>query len=535
MMGRTLPSSPQPYGRTAPDGPWDTVVIGSGMGGMACAALLSDFGQRVLVLEQHYVPGGMTHVFRRGGYTWDVGVHAIGEVTPEARVGKLLDRLGRGQIEWISLGPVCDEFHYPDGTQIDVPDSPERMSRNLVRAFPGEEAAIERYLARVRAIAAAMQDHFLGRAFGVRVAPKNSNLDGHDLDHWIRQRTGDVLTELTADRRLISALSAQWGYYGADPGQSSFAVHALVVNHFLYGGYYPRGGSASIAGALLGTVAGAGGWTRVGASVRGLIRDETGRVRGVRLDDGEEIRAERVVSAAGGIATVRHLLGPRERETEWARSIAGLEPSPSHLCLYLGFEGDIRKAGASPANKWFFETWSHSLDQWHLDEIPESIPILYTSFPSLKDPDHDPGPRQRHTGEVVTFAAHEDFAPYLETPWRRRGAEYEGIKRELTDRLLEQLLRRMPGLRPMVRYAELSTPLSTTHFTRSTAGAIYGIKPTPERFTNPWLKPRTPVEGLYLSGSDVASVGVMGAFLGGMLTAAAIEPVRAMRLIRSLG
>lgn len=532
-MRRPL-SAARPYSRTDPGGPWDTIVIGSGMGGMTCAATLAEFGQRVLVLEQHYLPGGMTHVFRRGDYVWDVGVHAVGEATADSRIGQLIRHLGRGRLEFVSLGPVCDEFHYPGGTQIDVADNPGAVADQLIGAFPDAADAIARYLALVRSVSGAMQDRFLERAFGRRLSGGQAAVEGHDLDHWVGRTTGDVLRSLTDDERLISVLSAQWGYYGADPQDSSFAVHALVVQHFLGGGYYPRGGSAAIANSLLQTVAEAGGWTRVGASVRDLLRDEGRRVCGVRLDDGEEILGTRVVSAMGGLATVRHLLEPDERGAEWARSIDALVPSPAHLCLYLGFEGDIRQAGASAANKWFFETWSHVLEPWHLDRIPETIPILYTSFPSLKDPDHDPGPRCLHTGEVVTFVEHDDFAPFADTSWRRRGAAYEELKRDLTERLLEQLLRRMPGLRSMVRFAELSTPLSTIHFTRATCGAIYGIKPTPERFANPWLVPRTPVEGLFLSGADITTVGVMGAFYGGVLTAAAIEPVKAMRMLRTL-
>ncbi|MDP7114304.1 MAG: NAD(P)-binding protein, partial [Myxococcota bacterium] len=193
-------------------------MIGSGMGGMACGALLADFGKRVLIVEQHYVPGGMTHVFQRQGYTWDVGVHAVGEVSSDGRFGRLVQRLGRGRVEWVSLGPVCDEFHYPDGRQIDVADSPEKMARNLRAAFPDQRESIDRYLGRVCAVAAGMQDHFLGRAFGRRLATTPSDdLGGQGIDHWIHQRTGDVLRSLTDDDELIAVLSAQWGYYGADP------------------------------------------------------------------------------------------------------------------------------------------------------------------------------------------------------------------------------------------------------------------------------------------------------------------------------
>ena len=151
-MSRTSPRRDRPWSRTSPDGPWDAVVIGSGMGGMTTAALLADRGKRVLVLEQHYVPGGFTHMFKRPGFEWDVGVHAVGEVTERSMTGRLLHHLTRGRLRWASLGEVYDEFHYPDGLRLDFPDNPRQFRDNLVEAFPNGRAAIDGYLEKVRAV-----------------------------------------------------------------------------------------------------------------------------------------------------------------------------------------------------------------------------------------------------------------------------------------------------------------------------------------------------------------------------------------------
>ncbi|MFT5992576.1 MAG: all-trans-retinol 13,14-reductase, partial [Bradymonadia bacterium] len=80
------------------------------MGGMTAAAMLATMGKRVLVLEQHYTPGGFTHTFKRPGYEWDVGVHAVGEVSLHTTIGRLLKRLTKGKLEWASLGDTYDEF-----------------------------------------------------------------------------------------------------------------------------------------------------------------------------------------------------------------------------------------------------------------------------------------------------------------------------------------------------------------------------------------------------------------------------------------
>jgi all-trans-retinol 13,14-reductase len=59
---------------------WDAIVLGSGIGGLACAAALARTGYAVLVVEQHYVAGGLTQTFHRSGFRWDVGVHYLGEM-----------------------------------------------------------------------------------------------------------------------------------------------------------------------------------------------------------------------------------------------------------------------------------------------------------------------------------------------------------------------------------------------------------------------------------------------------------------------
>ncbi len=528
--------APKYWDKKGRPGPWDAIVIGSGMGGMTTAAMLARAGRRVLVLEQHYVPGGFTHAFKRKKYHWDVGVHAVGEVTPHSMTGRLLQSLTGGRLEWVSLGPVYDEFYFPDDFRIDFPDSPRQFRDNLVEAFPEEEKAIDAYLEKVRDVAAGMKGYYMAKATGGKVASVAGALLARKAQQYLEMRTRDIIAELTDNPRLQTVFAAQWGYYGSPPSRSSFAIQALVVKHFMWGGYYPRGGSAQIARELLRTVAEAGGWTRIRADVQEILV-EGGKAVGVRLADGEEIRAPRVFSAAGVAATASRLLPEAYKEKKWVHDVKSLTPASAHVCLYLGLKGDIRKAGAGAANKWFYQTWDTEVDVWDISnpDAPGDAPILYCSFPSLKDPEHDPTEAQYHTGEVVTFVSWDAFEPWLGTDWQKRGDDYLAFKKKLEKSLLEQFLRHMPELEPMLDHVELSTPLSTDNFCRPMRGSIYGLEPTPERFKTQALRAVSPIKNLYFSGSEVASVGVMGAMVGGMLAAVAAEPVAGMRMIRGLG
>ena len=136
------PTSPG-EGPSLAAGKWDAIVIGSGMGGSACAAALSKAGSRVLLLEQHYNAGGFSHTFSRKGYTWDVGVHCVGEMGPRNLPGKLLSWLSDGRIEMAPIGPAYDTAYFPDGTVVEYPTTGE-SSRPRSKTF-SEEEAIARY------------------------------------------------------------------------------------------------------------------------------------------------------------------------------------------------------------------------------------------------------------------------------------------------------------------------------------------------------------------------------------------------------
>ena len=123
---------------------------------------------------------------------------------------------------------------------------------------------------------------------------------------------------------------------------------------------------------------------------------------------------------------------------------------------------------------------------------------------------------------MITLTKYDWFKEWDGTKWHKRGDGYEEKKAEFTQRLLENLFYLEPQLRGKVDHAELSTPLSTKHFCNYAQGEIYGIEHTPDRFEERWLKPKTPIKKLYLTGQDVATAGVGGAMMGGVLCAVSV-------------
>lgn len=402
------------WSKRAPvDVAWDTIVIGSGMGGAMTAGLLAKLGQRVLVLEQHYVPGGFTHTFRRNGYVWDVGVHLVGDTALRALPGRVMQLLSGGQLQWRSVGEAYDELHFPGDFHLTLSSDPVVFIRDLKAAFPESADQVDAWRGAIREIAAALGPWHLSHLVPGAVGRWLSEMLSGGLQHT----AADKLAALVPDERLRTVLSAQWGYHGVPPSRAAWALQAMVSNHFMQGASYPVGGSGRLAATFLQGVADAGGWTRVCADVAEILVED-GRTVGVCLTDGEELRAPRVVSAAGAWNTTHKLLPAAHRGAPWVASVAALPPSPAHVCLYIGFKGDIASAGASRRCAWYFDTWSHERCTWEVDaaEPPSRPPLLFVSFPSLKDPAHVPGPEQRHTGELIAFVPWEAFERWSGTP-----------------------------------------------------------------------------------------------------------------------
>lgn len=512
----------KPWSHEIPDTKWDYIVIGSGMGGMTSAAVLAKLGRKVLVLEQHNIPGGFTQMFKRPGYRWDVGVHIVGEMSERSYLGRLLKDLTNHQLHWEPVGDVYDEFHFPDGFTIQFPNSPSAFRETLVEYFPEEREAISAYLDLVKAASSSMSKMLQGRA-----TPKllSSKKVAAAADRYMKMTTAEALASLTDNVQLRAVLAAQWGYYGQAPARSSFGMHALMVQHFLWGAYYPVGGASSIARTMLQTVADAGGWTSLRRSVDEIVT-KRGAVAGVRLSDGTVIDCKQVVSTAGAIPTSEMLEPPTENERF-------AEAGPAHVSLYLGFKGDIASHGAERYCQWYYDTWDIEEEMWDVapDRPMPDAKVMFCSFPSLKDPEHDPGPEQRHTGEIITFVPWNSFSEWTGTKWKRRGESYEAFKQQMTDVLLKQYLTHYPELKPMIDHVEMSTPLSTNHFAASHRGSIYGLSTEPARFEDPALHPRTEIKGLYFGGVDASTPGIAGALSGGLLAAVAAEPVKTARYL----
>ncbi len=499
---------------------WDVIVLGSGIGGLGAAAALARLGRRVLLLEQHSVAGGLTQSFRRHEWTFAPGVHYIGGVGadpgPCGQFGRQLAWLTGDALQFAPLANPYDIIRLP-GFEFGI-SHPEHAYREALHArFPTQHDAIEKWFDICKMAQQAALAMLAERGMPSWLVWGLHLWHGSDIGHWAHLTLANTLAEVP-DPHLRAVLGARWGDYGALPDVAPLLEHALVETHYNAGAFYPVGGPARFSQTLVPVVTAAGGELRTGAEVQQILVTN-GRVNGVTYEkDGvsHTEQTQHVISAMGVINTVACLddsIAP-----SWQESVHSLQPGLSYISLFLGMEGDIAAAGASKANTWIFE--SEDISRIWRNPADGDSPLLFVSFPSLKDPAYTGKP----TAEMIAPCDAQAFAPWMQLPDDQRPKQYLALKALIEQRLLAQFKRHFPDLASLVRSHELSTPVTQYRYVRSPNGAAYGVEMSEGRVMLPALRVRTPVQGLLLAGQDVTSPGIQPSFISGMMAAAAIEP-----------
>ena len=498
---------------------FDAIVIGSGIGGLAFASIMAKLRKwRVLVLERHFKIGGFTHTFTRpGGWSWDVGLHYVGDMGEGMMGRRLFDFITDAGVKWNPMPDVYDVFCYPS-LEVKAPKGEANFRRALTEAFPNERANIDAYFHDLKSAAA-----WFTRQLMATVAPAPLSwmvsAVNRATNHLPLGRTQQYLERRFRDPRLRAVVTSQWADYGLPPAESAFVTHAMIATHYFNGAWYPAGGAGEIAEATGAVIRAAGGDLLPNHEVSSILL-EGNRAVGVAatVKKGKEgtrveFRAPVIVSDAGAWNTFARLLPSAALpfRDELKTPPAGFEV----VELFLGLRRDPRELGFHGENHWIFSSFDHDEIYAQRNNLLDGrAAMAYLSFPSLKDPQ-----AKRHTAEIIAPFSYRALEAHREEPWRRRSAGYEAAKTRITEALLDFVERHHPGFRDLVEYSETGTPLTFEYFTGAPSGSIYGYPGTPEKYRKRWLSPATPIQNLYLTGTDVAVLGIIGALMGGVLTA----------------
>jgi all-trans-retinol 13,14-reductase len=267
----------------------------------------------------------------------------------------------------------------------------------------------------------------------------------------------------------------------------------------------------------------------VSAAVDEIITHK-GKAVGVRMEKGEEVMAPLVISSAGVINTYGSLLRNENGHFNGESKLQTVKPTSSYICLYLGLNKSAEELKLGDTNLWIYPSYDHDKNvRDFMQDSTKDLPVVYVSFPSAKDPVFEKDNPGFATMEAITVANWSEYENWKDEPWKKRGDEYEKMKEKLSERILNTVYKHVPQAKEAMAYSELSTPLSVKSLANYPKGELYGIDHTPDRFHQKWLKPKSEIKNLYLTGQDVLTVGVTSALFSGLVTASAITKKNLMK------
>ena len=512
----------------------DTIIIGSGAAGLSAAICLSRAGQRVLVLEQHDVPGGWCHSFYLNGHRFSPGVHYIGLMDEGESTSDLYKGLGiANDLVFFRMNPNGYEHCWIGNERIDMPADANLLYESLSKRFPSEQKGLKSYLQLVKKVSDEIQ-----------LIPKMKTFWDHLSIPFRTRHMGKyglftlkrVIDWYIKDPLLKAVLNVQCGDHGLPPGKASFPVHCVVMNHYFKGGFYPMGGGAAIVKAMTKAIHKYGGEVRTRQTVKRILVEGDSKLKavGVELANGEMIKAKRVLSNADPAKTFE-LLGIQNQSKKLQNRIAKTRYSVTSLFLFLTVDMDLRDAGLDSGNIWKLqhEDLEKLYQEMTLKDLlqGEEFPACFISCPTLKDPVSYNG--RYHTIEVVTFIDYHSFSEFKQST-NYKSEEYLKHKKLITEKLLNSVEKVIPEIRKHIVQMELGTPLTSEYYINATNGSAYGTEKTFNQIGPFSYSFQTEIEDLYLCGASTLAHGVAGASNSGVQAAAKILGCNADDLIKPI-
>jgi all-trans-retinol 13,14-reductase len=461
--------------RSREENEYDVIIVGAGIGGLTCGALLAKKGYKVLVLEQHYQVGGFCSSFTRKGFVFNSGVEDVSGLWEKGPVTHLLSELGLRKEELFVKNTRRVIYK---GRAIDIPNSFDQLIELFKNMFPKEEKSIDAFFSEAKK---AYEECYkevplygspLPAELIVRVMGEKKLLD-YPKEHphfydWMSKTYKQKLDEYFKNEDLKTLLCSLLGYIGSEPEKIS-AASALTasLSYFIYGGYYPRGGAQNFANILRKFIEDRGGEVLLMRRVDKILVD-SGRAVGVRCGD-KVFKAPIVVANANAKKVFLELIGEEHLDKNFMEYIKSLRMSPSAFMVFLGVDMDLSN----------YPTIIVDLDS----EI--HITINSNADPRL-------APKGKASVTITTLANYHDFP-------ERGTREYVEKKRKLAEELIQKAEKIIPGLSKHIVVQDAATPKTLERYTLIPEGAIYSFDQSIDT-KRPYFK--APVKGLYLVGAS---------------------------------
>ncbi len=498
MLALDWDSFPTGKNRGGEDAEFDAVIIGSGLGGLSCAAAFARQGFRPLVLEQHYVPGGYASTFKRpGGFVFDVSLHST-TVGERSGVWNLIP--GFPEIKDVEFVPHPFLYRaiFPDH-DFRVPQKDlKKYIAKLVGFFPGEGQGIQGLFEDMEGLSRDIGK--LSRAGG----QVDRNSFPKDYPYLFKSYTktwGGMVDARIKDSKLKAIVSTLWGYYGLPPSQLACFYYALPTFSYLQdGGFYPVGRSQKISDAFVKFIENKGGAVKLRAKVdKILVKDHM--AYGVKTVDGTEYKGKVMVSNANAYDTFLKMMDEKDHLRDYVANFEKYSVSLSSFQIFLGLKKDLVGELGVEDSEIFYMT-NYDDDAAYRAQLEADVENSGYGLMLYDNVYKGYSPEGKNTINILALQGYSHWEKFEKDYWQGNKKEYRAEKERMADILIKKVEETiLPGLSGVIEVKEIGTPLTNVRYTGNYRGAIYGWDQTMNN-TGPNRVPHsTPIKNLYLAGA----------------------------------
>ncbi len=437
---------------------YDVIILGAGIGGLVCGAFLAKSGKKVLIIEQHNIPGGYCTSFKRKGFVFDAAVHHIGGCGRWSIVGRSLKELGIN-INFLKLDPM-DSINFPSFS-IDIPAEIDDYVCLLKQHFPAESENLSSFF-----------KEFVGLYRSTFSSEGNKILIRYqDLTYK------EMLDKFFTDEQLKLTLSAQWGYIGLPPNEvSAIGMCQMLVNYLKDGAFYPVGSTQNFSDAIAQKYVDYGGQIMLSSRVKKICIEDM-LAKEVITHKGKEFSADIFVSNIDPKQTFCKLIEEKKISNSYLSKIKVMKESGSFFLLYLGLEKSIDLKALKRGFYHTSEDINFSNNGW-----------FYISVPTNVDSSLAPDEKQIISVVVSIKESYDDVE------------NWGTFKEKMKEYTLKYLETHIPNVRNHIDVIEAATPKTLYRYTSNSKGAAYGWAVTVDQTWSNRLQHTTPFKNLFLAG-----------------------------------
>lgn len=480
----------------------DIVIIGAGMGGLFCGALLAKNGYRVTLLEKSYQYGGGLQNFSRHGENFETGMHVAAGFNPGGTLFRICTYLGiMDQLSITETGMMMSAMFANEQVRIDIPKGRQGFIKALSDAFPQEHDNIERYVTAIERISHEETMFWM--------ETPQAQADAHSDEFFMP--ASSMIESYTGNRKLQQVLAIMNPLYAGVEGHTPAYLHAMVSVLFMDTPSYFVGGSMELAKALAGVIEKAGGEILTNIHVTQL-KSENCSITGVTDASGNEYCANWYISDINP-CTLADMISGKGFTPGFVARIKDIPASTSAFKVFV----KLRKDSLAYEN--YPVCVVRSMDRvWNAPVEPGS------QWPGMVNCFMVPQADGKYASHLTIMALMdwESVSRWEDTSTGKRGKEYQEWKDSMTSRVMELLNNRFPGLDGMVEYSFAASPLTFRDWTGTPKGAIYGYARDCNDLIGSRLSVRTRIKNLLLTGQCVNMHGIGGVPLTALETAGMI-------------